>query len=70
MHPKDADSIANSEDSDQRSLIWVCTICPDQSVLKLRVITVYRLMIMAVVSTVRIPSLGQIGLGKLARGAV
>ena len=45
MHPKDADSIANSEDPDQTALslstlIWVCTICPDQSVQKLRIITV------------------------------
>ena len=47
MHPKDLGSIANSEDPDQPaplgacSLIWVCTVCPDLSVRKLTVITVY-----------------------------
>ena len=40
MHPKDAARIANSIDPDQRSsLIWVCTICPELSVRKLRIIT-------------------------------
>ena len=33
--------MANSVDPDQRSsLIWVCTVCPDLSVLKLKIITV------------------------------
>ena len=47
----DANGIANSEDPDQTapigsltaligSLIWVCTVCSDLSVRKLRVITV------------------------------
>ena len=44
MHPKDAEGIANSVDPDQTaprsSLIWVCTICPDLSARKLRIITV------------------------------
>ena len=44
MHPKDAEGIANSVDPDQtapyESLIWVCTVCPDLSVRKLRNITV------------------------------
>ena len=42
-----ANGIANSEDTDQTaprsSLIWVCTICPDLSVRKLKVITVFRI---------------------------
>ena len=39
--PKDANGIANSEEPDHRSsLILVCTVCPDLSVLKLRVIVV------------------------------
>ena len=37
---KDANGIAKSEDSDRSSLIWVCTVWPDQSVQKLRAITV------------------------------
>ena len=43
MHPKDAEGIANSVDPDQTrsSLIWVCTVCPDLSVRKLRKITVF-----------------------------
>ena len=41
MHPKDADGIANSVDPDQTApLIQVCTVCPDLSVRKLRIITV------------------------------
>ena len=40
MHPKDAAGIANSVDSDQTAQIWVCTVCPDLSVQKLRIITV------------------------------
>ena len=40
-----AKGIANNEDPDQtaprNSLIWVCTVCPDLSVRKLRVIMVY-----------------------------
>ena len=39
MGPKDADGMANSVDPDQ-TLVWVYTICPDLSVLKLRFITV------------------------------
>ena len=40
MHPKDEEGIANSVDPDQRSsLIWVCTVCTDLSVWKLRSIT-------------------------------
>ena len=41
MHPKDADSIANSEDPDQTALILVCTICSDQSVRKLKTLNHY-----------------------------
>ena len=55
MSPRDADGMANSADPDQTappqcrpwsdcssrsSLIWVCTVCPDLSVRKLRKITV------------------------------
>ena len=41
MSPNDADGMANSVDPDQAaSLIWVCTVCPDLSVRKLRKITV------------------------------
>ena len=41
MHPKDAEGIANSVDPDQtEQSIWVCTVCPDLSVRKLRNITV------------------------------
>ena len=37
MHPNDAEGIANSVDPDQTApLIWVCTVCPDLSVRKLR----------------------------------
>ena len=46
MGPNDADGMANSVDPDQiaslisrSSLIWVYTVCPDQSVRKLRTIT-------------------------------
>ena len=39
MYPKDAEGIANCVDPDQ-TLIWVCTVCPDLSVGKLRKITV------------------------------
>ena len=43
MHPKDAEGTANSVDPDQTvpksSLIWVCTVCPDLSLRKLRNIT-------------------------------
>ena len=38
MHPKDTDVIANSVDPD---LIWVCTVCPDLPVQKLRIIRVH-----------------------------
>ena len=46
---KDANGIANSEDPDQTALlrsilIWVCTVCPDLSVQKLRIITVARVL--------------------------
>ena len=41
---KDANGIANSENPDQTaprsSQIWVCTVCQDESVRKLRIITV------------------------------
>ena len=39
---KDANGIANSGDPDQTAprLIWVCTVCPDVSVQKLRLIMV------------------------------
>ena len=44
MCPNDADGMANSVDPDQTaprsSLIWVCTVYPDISVRKLRIITV------------------------------
>ena len=39
MHPKDAAGIANSVDPDQTAPIWVCTVCPDLSVRKFRIIT-------------------------------
>ena len=52
MHTKDAAGIANSVDPDQTtpplgavcsstrsSRIWVCTVCPDLSIRKLRIIT-------------------------------
>ena len=38
---KDAKTMANSENPDQTApLIWVCTVCPELFVLKLRIITV------------------------------
>ena len=42
MHPKDADGIVNSVDTDQTAplLIWVCTVGPDLSVRRHRNITV------------------------------
>ena len=40
MCPKCADGMANSVDTDQTAPIWVCTVCPDLSVRKLRIITV------------------------------
>ena len=44
MHPKDAEGITDRVDPDQTAplgaLIWVCTVCPDLSVRKLRNITV------------------------------
>ena len=39
MHPKDAAGIANIVDPDQ-TLIWICIVCPDLSVRKLKIITV------------------------------
>ena len=36
---KHANGIANSEDPES-SLIWVCTVCPDLSVQKFRIITI------------------------------
>ena len=48
MSPKDVDGIANSEDPDQTAplgaVIWVCTVCPDLSVPKLRIIAVFLVM--------------------------
>ena len=46
FHQKDVNRIANSEDPDQSrsSLIWVCTVCPDLSVRKVRIITVVNLL--------------------------
>ena len=38
MYPKDAAGIANRVD--RSSLIWVCTVCPNLSVRKLRIIKV------------------------------
>ena len=47
----DANGIANSEHPDQTapSLIWVCTVCLDLSVQKLRVIRVQQIAIIKVV---------------------
>ena len=41
-HKKDANGIANSEDSDQTAprMIWVCTVCSDLYVPKLKTIMV------------------------------
>ena len=39
MRPKDADGMANS--AAPFSLMWVNTVCPDLSVQKLMIITVY-----------------------------
>ena len=39
MGPKDVEEMANSVEPDQAarsSLIWICTVCPDLSVQKLR----------------------------------
>ena len=41
MHPKNAAGIANSVDTDQTAPLWVCDVCLDLSVWKLRIITVY-----------------------------
>ena len=41
MCPNNADGMANSVDSDQTDLVWVYTVCPDLSVGKLRIVTVY-----------------------------
>ena len=50
MSPKDAEGIANSVDPDQTaprsSLIRVCTVCPAVSVRKLRIITVFCVLLM------------------------
>ena len=47
MHPKNAEGIANSVDPDYTApLIWVCTVCPDLSVRKLRNITVVVLIML------------------------
>ena len=54
FHQKDVNGIANSEDPNQTaplgksSLIWVCIVCPDLSVQKLRIITVYCYQISAI----------------------
>ena len=48
MSPNHTDGMANSVDPDQTarsSLIWVCTVCPDLSVWKLRNITVYTYLV-------------------------
>ena len=37
---KDAKGIANSENPDQTVPLWVCTVCLDQFIRKLRIITV------------------------------
>ena len=51
MSPNDEDGMANSADPDQTaprsSLIWVCTVCPGISVRKLRIITVYQVLMMS-----------------------
>ena len=39
MSLNDADGMANSVDPDQTA-IWVCTVCPDIAVRKLRIITI------------------------------
>ena len=45
MSPNDAEGMANSVDPDQTApLIWVCTVCSDLSVRKLRIITVYTIL--------------------------
>ena len=41
MPQKGADGMANSVDSGQTALIWVYTVCPDLSVRKLGIITVF-----------------------------
>ena len=40
MRPKDAEGTANSVDPDQTVPIWICTVCPNLSVRKLRIIRV------------------------------
>ena len=43
MFQIDADGMANIVDPDQRSsLIWVCTVCPNASVLILTIITIFQ----------------------------
>ena len=39
VFPKCGDGIANSVDPDQTAPLWVCPVCPNLSVPKLRVIT-------------------------------
>ena len=56
MHAKDAEGIANSVDPDQTapvggSLIWVCTVCPDLSIRKVRIITVVQVFEAGTTST-------------------
>ena len=55
MRPKDVKGIANSVDPDQNapssSLIWVCTVCPDLSVRKLRIIMVHLRMLLTMLTT-------------------
>ena len=51
MHPKDAAGIANSVNPDQ-TLIRVCIVCPDLSVRKLRIITVYENTRLCVIGSV------------------
>ena len=42
VRPKDAHGMANSVDPD---LIWICTVCQDQSVRKLRIVTVCEMVL-------------------------
>ena len=38
MRPKDADGMANSVDPDQTAPIWVCSVCPDLSNIKVLIV--------------------------------
>ena len=65
MSPNNADGMANSVDPDQTaplgSLIWVCTVCSDLSVRKLRIITV------VVIAKSVVPAQSDLGLHCLDR---